>query len=426
MIPRFSFLFSLLCGWLASMSDAPAREGNFDESAVPPYTLPDPLKMEDGTAVTTAEQWITQRRPELLRLFEEHVYGALPQADWTIQTELLETKEDALDGQAIRRRVRITLPAFPAFRGIEMLVYQPRTAPAAPVFLGLSFGGNHAVSTEPDLPISTAWMRPSKEKGVVENHATEASRGTESSRWPFAEMVARGYAVATAYCGDIEPDHADGWKDGIRGAVMGSDHVWQEGEWGCISAWAWGLSRMLDALNDVPGVDASRAAVVGHSRLGKTALWAGVTDERFGLVISNDSGEGGAALKYRDFGETPAIITRAFPHWFTKTYTRYGPNPQQCPVDQHELLALIAPRMLCVASATEDEWADPRGEFLAALAAEPVFVLLGRPGLEVTEMPAPDRSVGSWVRYHLRTGPHNITSWDWEQYSRAADALWKR
>lgn len=408
----------------ALTSPTPAREGsNEDEAKVGSYRLPDPLTPAGAAPVASRADWEKQGRAATLALFEKHVYGRTPSGPWKLALKTLDERRDALGGKATRRIIEVRLADTPGWQGLQMMVYTPNhiTGPV-PVFLCLSFGGNHAASTESDIPLSDRWQRSAKDKGVVNNRATEASRGTESSRFPFELVTSRGFALATAYCGDIEPDHAEGWKEGVRGALGVTG---QPGEWGCIGAWAWGLSRMLDALEQQRGIDTRRSAVVGHSRLGKAALWAGAQDTRFALVVSNNSGEGGAALKYRNFGETPAIITRAFPHWFTSTYATYGPQPQTCPVDQHQLIGLVAPRLAYVASATEDLWADPKGEFLAALHAGPVYALFGLEGLGSSELPAPDSPIGTHVGYHLRTGKHDITAYDWTQYLNFAERHWK-
>jgi hypothetical protein len=338
-----------------------------------------------------------------------------------MKSVVVETDARALGGLATRRQVRVLLDGTETGPAFEMLLYVPNVAPRpVPAFLGLNFGGNHSVHPDPAIRLSARWMREGP--GVVDHRATDAGRGTGAASWPVERILDRGYALATVYYGDLEPDHAEGWKDGVRARIgPGASGHFGPGDWGAIGCWAWGLSRALDVLSKDSDVDGTRVAVIGHSRLGKTALWAGASDERFAMVVSNDSGEGGAALARRQFGETTERITRAFPHWFCTRYREYAGREDTLPVDQHELLALVAPRPLYVASATEDLWADPRGEFLAAKAAEPVYRLLGREGLGVDDLPLPDRPVGKTIGYHLRRGGHALTAYDWEQYLDFAD-----
>lgn len=412
-------LFLLLT--VSVIAQTPRPGVNYDEAKVGNDPLPD-LKL------STAEDWTGKRRPEILKLFEDNVYGKTPADIGTPKFEVTATKTDALGGLATRKFIHISLPGRPAWQGMDVMLYIPNGGRAAPCFVGLSFGGNQAVSPENDVPISTRWMRDSKDKGIVDHRATEASRGTSSSRWPLEMILRRGFAVATCYYGDIEPDHADGWKDGLRAAVSkdGANTVWKDGEWGAIGAWAWGLSRMVDYLETDRLINAKHVAVIGHSRLGKTSLWAGVQDTRFGVVISNDSGEGGAALMRRDFGETTAIITKAFPHWFTPKYASYSNNAAACPIDKHMLIALAAPRPIYIASAAEDHWADQKGEFLSGKFASPVYALFGEKGVVVDEQPAIDTPVGDFIGYHIRTGKHDVTDYDWTQYLNFATRHWKK
>jgi len=404
----------------ASATALPAG-ANDDEAKVPAYTLPDPLRFADGSTVRDASAWTTRRRAEVLRLFEEHVYGRSPGPPAKMRFVVVESDPQALSGLATRRQVRVLLDGTEGGPAFEILLYVPNAAPRpVPAFLGLDFDGNHAIHADPAIRLSTAWI--DKGPGVVEHRATDASRGTDAAAWPVERILDRGYALATIYYGDIEPDRPDGWKGGVRARFgPGASGAFAADDWGAIGAWAWGLSRALDVLEQDPDVDGRRVAVIGHSRLGKTALWAGASDPRFALVVSNDSGEGGAALARRKLGERTEDITRVFPHWFCSRYRDYAGKEETLPVDQHELLALVAPRPLYVASATEDLWADPRGEFLAAKAAEPVFRLLGAPGPGLEQWPVAERPVGDSIGYHLRRGPHALTAYDWELFLDFAD-----
>jgi hypothetical protein len=405
----------------AAPSPAQPAGANYDEAKVPAYSLPDPLRFADGRPVRDAGEWTGRRRAEVLGLFETHVYGRSPGRPAAMRSVVLEADPRALGGLATRRQVRVLLDGTEAGPSFEILLHVPNAASRPmPAFLGLNFHGNHAIHPDRDIRLSAAWMREGP--GIVDHRATEAARGSDAASWPVERILDRGYALATVYYGDLEPDRPDGWRDGVRSRIgPGVTGRFGPDDWGAIGAWAWGLSRALDVLARDPDVDGRRVAVIGHSRLGKTALWAGAQDERFAMVVSNDSGEGGAALARRRFGETTEAITRVFPHWFGSRYREYADREDALPVDQHLLLALVAPRPLYVASATEDLWADPRGEFLAAKGAEPVYRLLGREGLGLQELPVPDRPVGNTIGYHLRRGTHALVAYDWEQYLDFAD-----
>jgi len=398
---------------------------NHDEAEVGSYTLPDPLLGKEGKRIANAESWNATRRGEILSDFRDLMYGHTPELSITLRAEILATRRDAMEGLATRSLVRLHLFEGPNAPRIDLMLYVPNTATKpVPVLLGLSFNGNASVEPDPAIPLSQGWMRASPTAGaVVENRATESLRGIHSERWPVKLALERGYGVATFYYGDVEPDHIEGWRDGIRGyALKLAGRTKRDAhEWGAIGAWAWGLSRALDYLETNPAVDAGRVAVFGHSRLGKTALWAGAQDERFALVISNNSGEGGASLARRNFGENIAFSI-AHASWRYCDRFRDSINRENdLPFDQHMLLSLIAPRPVYIASATEDSLADPKGEFLSAVHAEPVYRLFGKHGVNTSTWPAPDTPIGESIGYHLRTGGHDITAYDWEQYIRFAD-----
>jgi hypothetical protein len=419
LVPR-GFIISLVAApLLASLPALRAQEPpdtNYDESKVPPYTLPDPLICFDGRRVTNVTLWRETRRPEILRAFATNVYGRTPRLATQLRFQTTETDAQALAGLATRKQVTIRLFAKADAPWIDLLMYLPNhVVKPVPVFLGLSYG-NQGVHTDP---------------GIKPSRQTKTQRGEHGNRWPLEMILKRGYAVATFAGADVEQDRhgsgslqePEGWKQGVRGYVLETSGRSElaDDDWGSIGAWAWGLSRALDYLETDSAVDAKRVVVFGHSRTGKTALWAAAQDERFAIAISNNSGQGGAALARRRYGETVAASYTLSGIWYCRNYRRFGNNESALPVDQHLLIALIAPRPVYIASAEQDRWADPRGEFLAGLHAEPVYRLFGRPGLGVNEMPAVDHPVGQTIGYHLRSGDHDITAYDWRQYLDFAD-----
>jgi len=400
---------------------------NYDEGKVPQYSLPDPLVLNDGRPVADVATWQQKRRGEILDLFEQYVYGKAPGKPNGVSVERRAVVRDALNGVAIRKEVRIHLA--PAGKGpkIDLLIYLPKKgAGPCPIFLGLNFDGNHTVHPDPGITPSDVQQLGNQQPGTPTAQAVAKARGANSSRWPIEKILARGYGVATAWYGDIEPDMGGGLRFGVRQLYLKDGETeLADNEWGAIGAWAWGLSRIMDYLETDHAIAARQVALFGHSRLGKTALWAGAQDERFALVISNDSGCGGASLARRQFGETPARITTAFPHWFCKNYRKYAFHVGDLPVDQHMLMALVAPRPLYVASAEDDHWADPHGEFLSTRGADPVYRLLRTTGLPATDMPAVEHPVVGTVSYHIRHGKHDVTDYDWQRYMECADRNFK-
>lgn len=408
---------------IATAAEAAPPAANYDEAKVGTFTLPDPLVMADGTRVTDAKTWRERRRPELLRLFEEHMYGRAPGRPAALAFTIAANDTNALGGKATRREVDVWFAGEGREPHAEVLIYLPNDAKKpVPVFLSLNFQGNASIQPDPGIRLSKSWMAANVH-GVVSNRATEASRGTQASRWPVEHILARGYGVATVYYGDIDPDFDDGFQNGVHPLFYAPGQTRPaSNEWASIAAWAWGLSRVMDYLETDRDVDAKHVAVLGHSRQGKTSLWAGASDERFALTISNDSGCGGAALSRREFGESLPGMNEHFPHWFCANFHRYGGHENDLPFDQHELIALIAPRPVYVASAEEDRWADPKGEFLSAAGADPVYRLLGTSGIEAKEMPAVSQPLArGTIGYHIRPGKHDVTDYDWDRYMDFAD-----
>ena len=391
---------------------------NYDESKVPGFDLPDPLKLVSGQPVRTARQWKEKRRPEILRLFQQHVYGKAPGRPPQMVFRTVESSSKALGGTAIRKQVRVLFDGTDKGPQMDLLIYLPAKAKAAvPVFVGLNFNGNHAIHSDPAIHLARSWHRDNADQGYVNNRATEKSRGLSASRWSVGRCLAAGFGVATIYCGDIDPDYHDEFQNGVHPlSYKDGQKAPRANQWGTIAAWAWGLGRAVDYFEIDRQIDQKRVILLGHSRLGKTALWAGARDRRFAIVISNNSGCGGAALSRRRFGETVWRINNSFPHWFCGNFKKYDNKEDTLPVDQHMLVALIAPRPVYVASATGDRWADPRGEFLSALHADPVYRLLGTEGLGTDKMPKADAPVHGRIGYHLRTGRHDVTDYDWKQY----------
>jgi hypothetical protein len=373
-----------------------------DAPDMPAYTLPDPLTAADGHKITTAEDWKKIRRPEILELFRKEVYGRVPATPYKQTFKVVNLDPKAMDGAATLKQVEITITAGDAEPlVIHLSLFTPNKAPKpVPTFLLIC---NRGLSN----------IDPTRQK--------------KSEFWPAEEVIARGYGIAAFFNGDVDPDKDDGFKNGIHGMLDGGKRP--ADAWGTIAAWAWGASRCMDYFETDKDVARDKVAVIGHSRGGKTALWAGAEDERFAMVCSNCSGCAGAAISRRQNPdkETVAKINKTFPHWFNGNFKRYGNHEDKLPLDQHMLIALIAPRAVCVASASQDLWADPRGEFLSEVSAEPVYQLFGKQGLgKAPQMPSIGEALhGDGMQYHMRPGEHNLKLVDWNFYMDFADRLFK-
>jgi pimeloyl-ACP methyl ester carboxylesterase len=373
----------------------------YDESKVPAYQLPDPLLCRDGSRVSNVRDWEQKRRPETLDLFREYVYGRTPDKPAEVKFETLQTDEKAMEGKATLKRVKITCSDGGKSFAFDMALMIPNDKPGrAPCFV------------------------------LINNRAPSSADPTRKEKvefWPAEEIIARGYATAVFQTNDVDPDKngEDARAKGVRGVWQGPGKAGEDA-WATISAWAWGASRVMDYLTTDSRIDAGKVAVIGHSRGGKTALWAGAQDQRFALVISNDSGCGGAALSRRKFGETVALINKGFPYWFCGNFKKFNGKEEDLPIDQHQLMALIAPRALCVGSADADFWADQRGEFLAMVNAAPVYALYGFAGPKADELPPLETPlVRGRMDYHIRKGGHGLTLYDWQCYMDFADKQWK-
>ena len=399
---------------------------NYDEAKVPQFTLPDPLVLANGDRVRDVKTWTTKRRPEILDLYRTEMFGRSAASPAKLNYEVASVDKQALGGKAVRKLITLYPTAKTDGPRMNVVLYLPPNPKKVPVFVAVGFSGNHTVTIDPVVPLGDEWVLNRETKKYEKRRAAEESRGRSAQQWQLVQILQHGYGLATVYCGDIEPDFDGGMQYGIRPFFFWPGQTGPAAdEWGAIGAWAWGLSRIADYLEKDRDVDAKRLAVFGHSRMGKTAIWAGAQDARFSIVISNESGEGGAAIARRDYGERTADLNARFPYWFCTNFRKWDDREDAMPFDSHMLLSLIAPRALYVASAVGDQWSDPRGEFLGARNTEPVYELFGKHGITTDTMPGLHEPVGATVRYHIRDGKHDVTAYDWEQYLKFADEQWK-
>ncbi|HZS09805.1 MAG TPA: acetylxylan esterase [Blastocatellia bacterium] len=385
---------------------------NYDESRVGSYTLPDALVFADGKPVRDAQTWFRKRRPEIVRLFEQNQFGRSPGRPAGMSFDVFDRGTPALGGQAIRRQVTVWFSRDKAGPKMDLLIYLPAAArKPVPLLLNLSFTANSSVVDDPGVKPGEVWNREKKR--------VPAPKNTNFGRLNVTPFLAQGIGVATIYYGDIDPDFQGGIPYGVRAPYLKPGQTEPApDEWGAIAAWAWGLSRTMDYLETDAGVDAKRVAILGVSRLGKTVLWAGAHDPRFTMVIASCSGEGGAALSRRNYGETIKHLTAPsrYAYQFCANYQKYGDHVDQFPVDSHLLLALLAPRPVLLQTGDKDFWSDPKGEFLAAVAAGPVYKLAGKQGLDTDRMPAAGEAILHTIGYFMHDGGHGTVPSDWDLF----------
>jgi hypothetical protein len=404
-------LFIFGCFSLKAQNDTVAGiPVNYDESKTGSYTLPNPLVFPDGKKVKNAKEWTKKRRPQIVSLFEEFQFGKTPEVHGNLKFNVFDKGTPVFDGKAIRKQVTVYLTEDTAEHKMDILIYLPAEAEKpVPLFLNLSFTPNATVVDDPEIKAGFMWSRDGKRIPV--------DRERSFGRMDINRFLSQGIGFATVYYGDIEPDFAEGIKYGIRGYYLkdGQEYPAPD-EWGAISAWAWGLSRAMDYFEKDAQIDDEKVALFGISRLGKTVLWAGARDSRFGMVIASCSGEGGAALSRRWYGETIDHMTHPSRYFyqFAGNWRNFKDDPSQSPVDAHMLVSLIAPRPLLLQTGDTDKWSDPKGEFLAAVAAEPVYNLQGKKGLETNTMPDSGVPILNDLGYFIHSGGHGTLPEDYD------------
>lgn len=392
---------------------------NTDEAKVRSYTLPDPLVMTDGSPVTDDKAWLTRRRPELLRLFEDNQFGRTPKTVLRPRYQIIDSGTPALGATARRTQLRIRFSDAATTPFIRVMLHVPAKARGpVPTLLYIGFSPAVQHADEPGVDLAGQW-----------DIKTKTRVGDREQKWWFTELdprrfIERGYGIAYVYNGDIDPDFEGGASHGVRALFGPQSEPRGSTEWGTIGAWSWGVSRVLDYLQTNPAVDGAKVALAGFSRMGKTAIWAGAQDERFAVVMPLMSGEGGAAISRRNYGETVADLMNPvrIPYWFAPAYDSYSKDVDRLPVDGHMLVALAAPRPILLTTGSTDTWSDPKGEFVSALAAEPVYRLFGKKGVGLAEYPQPETRIISDIGYYVHNGGHLITSGDHETMLAFMDA----
>lgn len=383
---------------------------NYDEALVGTYTLSDPLEMLNGKKVKNAKMWYTKRRPEILNLFYEFQYGKIPGVPKDMSFNVFDKGTSALDGKALRKQVTVYFTNDTSDYKMDILIYLPVNAKGpVPLFLNVSFSPNATVAKDPGIKGGYMWGRDGKRVPV--------NRSGGFGRIDIDQFLSEGIGYANIYYGDIEPDFAKGYKYGIRSYYQKPDTTYPAPDkWGAISAWSWGLSRAMDYFETDKQIDSRKVALFGVSRLGKTVLWTGARDTRFGMVIASCGGEGGAALSRRNYGENINHMTHPTRYFyqFAGNWRNYAEDPSKSPVDAHLLVALMAPRPLLLQTGDTDYWSDPKGEFLAAVEAESVYNLLRKKGLGTNIMPAAGEPILNDLGYYMHSGGHGALPADYK------------
>jgi hypothetical protein len=398
------------------LARATGHVSNYSEDKVSRYTLPDPLVMASGERVTGADQWFKARRPEILRFYRDEIYGHVPAGAPRVTWEVAETDAGARGGTAVMKRVVGRMGNKPDAPRMNLTVYLPARANGpVPVLLSLTFGFGPGARGQ---AAGKAGQRPAAAPGKAEPPKAAAKGAGPGGFDPAGPVLDRGWGYASLLYGEIQPDRPDRWTEGVVGQTLKPGQTRPApDEWGTISAWAWGLSRAIDYLETDPAVDAAKIAITGASRLGKTVLWAGAQDERVAAVFSVVSGEMGAALIRRDWGETLDDMAQNFPWQFAGNLQKWAGRWDELPVDQHMLIALCAPRPVYVNGGLTDQWSDPVGEFLAMVAAGPVYRLVGGHDLGMTKLPPLDAPVTDGdLAFHYHSGGHMAVPADWKAF----------
>ena len=410
-------VFILASPALAQLPDYPddVKAGipvNYTESKVGTATPPDPLRLANGQPVRDTKTWLEKRRPEIVTLFEENQYGKAPGRPADLSFDVFEKDGRAFDGKAVRRQITIYFSKDKSGPKMDLLLYLPANATKpVPVLLNIGFSANSLTVNDPGVKPGEIWG-PDKKR-------VPASQGRALGRLDPMKFINEGYGLATFYYGDVDPDFLGGVSSGVRALYLKPGQTDPApGEWGAVSAWAWGMSRAMDYLETDRAVDPKKVAITGISRLGKTVMWAGAHDTRFAAVLASCSGEGGAALSRRNYGETIAHLVEPtrYPYQFAANYAKYGPHPEQSPVDANLLIALIAPRPLLLQTGSTDNWSDPKGEWVAAVAAEPVYRLFGKQGLGTTELPPAGKPILHDMGFLMHEGGHGMIPSDWDVF----------